>query len=276
MNVVALVVSALALCAWCGWLSGFHRSTLDARVSWPFSLAAVVVVDALLWQGRHRRRPGLRLEPVGQPWPRPGRGGGRLAFIGLLPWLVLTLVILAWEILGIDSPKDRYHLTISALSQAFRPLNAALLLVWMLVGIGYGCALARAPVRGLVLGTSPSGGASHADASHADGPRGDGPHDDGPHGDGPASADRVSGGPGPAPLAVLFVPALLLPESEPAGVAFWLGVVGAAFCLDLVARRSDGRIANSEEMMRFISTPWVANVLLVVAWGYAGYHLFAH
>ena len=36
------------------------------------------------------------------------------------------------------------HLTISALAQAFRALNAALLLVWMLAGLGYGLTRARA------------------------------------------------------------------------------------------------------------------------------------
>ncbi len=119
VNVIALVASALALCAWCGWLSGFHRSTFPARVTWPFSLAAVVVVDVLLWQGRRGHSPGLRLKPVDDPWPRPGRGGGRPAFKGLLPWLVFTLVILTWEILGIDTPKDRYHLTIERAEPGF-------------------------------------------------------------------------------------------------------------------------------------------------------------
>jgi hypothetical protein len=252
VNVIALVTSVIALCAWCGWLSGFHRSTFAARATWPFSLAAVVVVDVLLWQGRRGRRPGLRLEPVGEPWPRPGRGGGRLAFTGILPWLVFTLVILTWEILGIDTPKDRYHLTISALSQAFRPLNAALLLLWMLVGFGYGCARARAPV-----GTGSSIGV-------------------GRHGDGTAPLHGAPRPEGPAPLSLGVVPALLLPESQPAGIAFWVGIVAVGFCLDLVARRSDGRLANAEELLRLISTSRVAKVLLVIVWGYAGYHLFAH
>jgi hypothetical protein len=72
------------------------------------------------------------------------------------------------------------------------------------------------------------------------------------------------------------VPALLLPESQPAGIAFWVGIVAVGFCLDLVARRSDGRLANAEELLRLISTSRVAKVLLVIVWGYAGYHLFAH
>ena len=34
-------------------------------------------------------------------------------------------------------------------------------------------------------------------------------------------------------------------------------------------------MASAEELVRLISRPTAANVLLVVAWGYAGWHLFA-
>ncbi len=239
--------SGLALCAWCGWVSGFHRSTAAAVVTWAFSLAAVVVVDLLFWQGQRGRKPGLRLEPVREPWPRPGRGGVRRALVGVSLWLGLALVVLAWEILGIDTGKHEAHLTISALAQAFRPLNAATLLVWMLVGLGYGAARARAP------------GVDHPSSFHRRG------------------AERS-----PPLASVMFthvpatMPALLLPSSRPSGVAFWLGIVVAIVLLDLVARRSGGRLANGEEFLRLITAPPATNVLLVVAWGYAGYHLFAH
>ena len=80
---------------------------------------------------------GTRIfEPDRPPWPRPGRGGAGPALRGVAPWLGLTLVVVAWEVLGIDTGPHQYHLTISALAQAYRPLNAALLLVWVLVGIG--------------------------------------------------------------------------------------------------------------------------------------------
>jgi hypothetical protein len=48
---------------------------------------------------------------------------------GVAPWLGFIVVIVAWEVLGIDTGPNQYHLTISALAQAYRPLNAALLLV---------------------------------------------------------------------------------------------------------------------------------------------------
>jgi hypothetical protein len=34
-------------------------------------------------------------------------------------------------------------------------------------------------------------------------------------------------------------------------------------------------MANAEEFLRFISTATTAKVVLVAAWGFAGYHLFA-
>jgi hypothetical protein len=72
-----------------------------------------------------------------------------------------------------------------------------------------------------------------------------------------------------------FAPALLLPSNKPAGVAFWVAVPVAAILLDLLARRSAGRLATSEEFVRFISTATLANLALIVAWAFAGYHLFA-
>jgi hypothetical protein len=46
--------------------------------------------------------------------------------------------------------------------------------------------------------------------------------------------------------------------------------------VDLAARGSRGRLANAEEFVRLISGPTIAQILLVVAWTYAGWHLFAY
>ena len=70
-------------------------------------------------------------------------------------------------------------------------------------------------------------------------------------------------------------PGLLLPSSPPIGVAFWIAVPIAGVLVDLAARRSNGRLANAEEFIRFISTSMTANVALIAAWVFAGYHLFA-
>ncbi len=244
---IPLAIGALVLGAWCGWVSGFHRSTTAAEITWVVSLAAVVAVDLSLWHGTRRGGFGWRLDRATAPWPRPGAGGGRRAWRGVAPWLVLIAVAVAWDVLGIDTGPHEAHLTISALAQAFRPVNAGLLLIWMLVGVGYEAARVCAPLR-----TPRARGAGE--------PR-------------EGAAWCAAAG---APVASHAVaPALLLPSSRPAGVAFWIAAVVAAFAVDVVARRSGGRLATAEEFVRFISTATLVNVVLIAAWAFAGYHLFA-
>jgi hypothetical protein len=74
---------------------------------------------------------------------------------------------------------------------------------------------------------------------------------------------------------VAAAPALLLPASPAAGVAFWVALPVAGVLLDVVARRTNGQVATAEEFVRFVSTSSVANVALIAAWVFAGYHLFA-
>jgi hypothetical protein len=151
-----------------------------------------------------------------------------------------------WEVLGIDTGAQQPHLTISALAQAFRPFNAGVLLVWILVGVGFGAALATAPVASTPRGRSD-----------------------------PGRLANLSG-------AVAFhhqhrgLSGLLLPADRGAGVAFWLAVVVAAVCIDQVARASRGGLATAEELVRFVSRPTIVRILLPLAWAYAGWHLFAH
>lgn len=151
-------------------------------------------------------------------------------------WLALAVAVLVWELLGIDTGTHRPHLTISALTLVYRPLDAAMLLVWMLVGIGYGVTRARAPLESADTPTALWGGRPSAS----------------------------------------FVPALLLPASRAAGLAFWAGIAAVAVVVDQAGRRSGGRLANAEEALRFVTTSAGVNTFLVVAWIYAGYHLFAH
>ncbi len=253
-TLLVAVPAAVALCAWCGWVSGFHRTSHAAEVSWVVSLVAVVVSDAALWRGSHGKRFGWHLPRAEDPWPRGGRGGSRLALQGVAPWLVLFLVALAWDVLGIDTGPHQYHLTISALAQAYRPLNAALLLIWILVGVGYEAARVRAPVRARA---APAGPAPEPDRDDPQGAQG-------------VLAMCVLG-----PGTHSSMPALLLPSSPPVGVAFWIAVPVAAIVIDLLARRTNGAVATAEEFVRFISTSKVAHVLLITAWVFAGYHLFA-
>jgi hypothetical protein len=243
-------LAALALCAWCGWASGFHRTTPGADITWLATAVAVVAFDLTLWRGASTGRAALGLEPARDPWPRPGRGGAEAALRGLAPWLGLIAVIVAWEGLGIDSGPHQYHLTISALAQAYRPLNAAVLLVWAIVGVGYAAARVRAPTDGTDgrrrqdTARSPDEGAKFAVAVGSVG---------------------VHHGP----------TALLLPQSPGIGVAFWVAVPVVAVLIDASARRSAGHRATAEECVRFISSAWPVNFALIAAWGLAGFHLFA-
>ncbi len=160
------------------------------------------------------------------------------------------MAALAWDVLGIDTGPHQYHLTISALAQAYRPLNAALQLVWVLVGIGYETARVRAPAGRIGAGSDEGG------------PRG-------PNSGGAFAVALGSLGPHHAS------PALLLPQSPPVGVAFWVAVPVVAVIIDAAARRSHGSTATAEEFVRFISTARLANLALIAAWVFAGYHLFA-
>ena len=247
---VAKGTAALALCAWCGWASGYHRTTPGAEITWLVTAGAVVAFDLALWRRTRGGRAGVHLRPARDSWPRPGRGGTGPALRGVAPWLGCIVVIVVWEVLGIDTGPHQYHLTISALAQAYRPLDAALLIVWVLIGAGYEAARLRAPVDGA---------------------------DEWPHGHPPKTPDD---GVAFAVAAGSFgahhgTTALLLPQSPGAGVAFWVAVPVAAVLIDAAAKRSAGRRATAEEFVRFISTAWFANVALIAAWGFAGYHLFA-
>jgi hypothetical protein len=232
------VVGGVALGAWCGWVSGFRTDSAAAVATWCVSVGFVVGVDVMLWSRGGR---GSWLSPAA-PWPRPGRGGTRPAVHGLSPWLILVAVAAAWDVLGIDTGTHQAHLTISALAQAFRAVNAALLLVWLLVGMGYGLARARTPRT--------------------------------------APAAKPAGPPALAVSLVPWrghpeVPALLLPSSRPVGLVFWGAACLAGIMIDQAARRSQGRFATAGDLVRFSSTAPAARIFLIAAWAFAGFHLFA-
>ena len=148
--------------------------------------------------------------------------------------------------LGIDTGPHVPHLTISALSLAFRPVEAGLFLVWILVGLGYGVARAREPIED---GTGR-----------------------------PAGAVSSNGSTGVSVAGTHFAkgPALLLPHNRGVGVAFWVALVVACVLVDLAAQAVPRPIADAGELVRLISGPPLARVALIAGWAYAGWHLFAH
>lgn len=243
-GVAVRMALVLALGVWCGWASGFPHSTVAAFATWAASLAGVAAVDLLFWQGRRGRSPAITLEPAAHAWPPEGRRHRGPVLVGVAPWSVLAVIVLAWEVLGIDTGPHAPHLTISALAQAYRSLDAAVLFVWVLVGVGFGATRARAPRRPPSVGSAPT-------ASSAVLPAVTGPHP-------------------------LVLPALLLPHDRAVGVAFWVAVVVVGLLVDLLARRSRGRLATAEELVRLASDPPAVRVLLIGAWTFAGWHLFAH
>jgi hypothetical protein len=237
-RIAVVVAGGVALCAWCGWVSGFHTDSAPAVATSCVSIGIVIGMNVMLWSRRGR---GPWFSPA-EPWPRPGSGGAGPAVHGLSPWLILVAVAAAWDALGIDTGRHQVHLTISAMAQAFRPVNAALLLVWMLAGLGYGVARARAPR------VPPSNKSS---AAHVLG----------------IAMVPASGHP--------EVPALLLPSSRPAGLLFWGAACIAGVAIDQAARRSEGRLATWGDAVRFTSNALAARILLIGVWTFAGYHLFA-
>ena len=52
---IALVAAGVGLCAWCGSVSGFHRTTTPAEVTWAVSLGAVVAADLVLQRAVARK-----------------------------------------------------------------------------------------------------------------------------------------------------------------------------------------------------------------------------
>jgi hypothetical protein len=159
--------------------------------------------------------------------------------------VALALVVVAWEVLGIDTGAHEPHLTVSALSQAFRPFHAALLLVWIAVGLGYG--MARARSRRLVDEAGP-----------------------------PVGLSAVAVGGGHPAVGSSTAPALLLPANRAAGVGFWAGLVVVCLLVEVVARRSEGRLATAGDLIRLVARPTLVSLILVGLWSYAGWHLFAH
>jgi hypothetical protein len=157
------------------------------------------------------------------------------------------VVAVAWDVLALDTAENEHHLTISALSQAYRPLHAAMLLVWMGVGVAYATACSRAPV---VREREVGPGAATAVMLCAMAARGH--------------------------IPSVYGPALLVGTNNAIGIGFWLAVPACGVLVEVFARRSGGGVATFEELLRLVSSSTVGRAVAIAAWLFAGWHLFSH
>jgi len=115
------------------WASGWHRFTWGARFG-TFGCALAVLGVAFLWRHRHMRArsSGGAIAPL----PIVNLAGAAI-------WLAIILVAAVWDVLGLLTPPDQHHLTLSAIELAYRPLHALLFACWLAIG----CVLAYEPIR---------------------------------------------------------------------------------------------------------------------------------
>jgi len=291
----ALVAAGLA---WCGWASAFAAGTRAGQAVWAVSLAGVVVADLVIsWvperQGVSPSTPASDTAAAGsvrRTSPQPEAVG--CSWAAAWPWVAMLVVVVVWEILGIDTGPHQPHLTLSALTLAFRGMRAATLTVWIALGIGF--ALVRRRVRtdrgfdrrqlpdrhlrpggaGRIRNTGsvrrPGGGSLIVAPAIALGARGTAAGFGGSGFAGSGSGARLGG----SGFGVLL--ALLLGDSRAVGVGFWIGVVVCGLLVELAARRLRAGIATFETVLRTVTGPPVARIVAVGAWVYAGWHLFAH
>ncbi len=142
VKVLGSVVAAAALAGISAWISGLQRFTWGARFG-VFGCALAVVVLGGLWQRCSEPRSSRvrgSLKEAGPPAP------ASLSHIdrwGLAAWLLVIVVAVIWDVLGLLTPANRAHLTLSALELAYRPFHAVLFALWLLIG----WLLASTPLR---------------------------------------------------------------------------------------------------------------------------------
>jgi hypothetical protein len=121
---VAAVSFTVAVLLASAWASGWQRLTWGARFG-TFGCALAALGVGLLWQ---RRRPSSRLSGGdGALLPTVHRMGAAL-------WLAVILVAAVWDVLGLFTPPDQHHLTLSAIELAYRPLHAVMFACWLAIG----------------------------------------------------------------------------------------------------------------------------------------------
>lgn len=135
-KVVTGAVVSIAVIAASIWVSGLARYSWSARLG-TFGCAAVVLGLGNLWRIKGAGRNifqtvtetsdrSERLDKPSEPistWKR-----------ATIFWLVVVILAAAWDVLGLLTPQDQHHLTLSALELAYRPLHALLFALWLYGG----------------------------------------------------------------------------------------------------------------------------------------------
>ncbi|MCL4422520.1 MAG: hypothetical protein M1115_05025 [Actinobacteria bacterium] len=119
------------------YVSGLERYTWGARFG-TFGCALGVLVIGAFWQ--HYRFGASSGSQLFEPNKPPH---GDASERGALVWLVVPSIAAVWDILGLLTPPNEHHLTLSALELAYRPLHAVLFALWL----GLGWALAAVPLN---------------------------------------------------------------------------------------------------------------------------------
>ncbi len=135
-----VVLVLAATCATCGLAaidSGLRQGTWQARATYAGTAAVVVVAATLV---RRRRAAGATLGAPAQPTT----GATGASHTGLVPWLAVVAVAATWDVLGLLTPPDRHHLTLSALTLAYQAFHAVVFVCWVAIG----AVLVAAPLRG--------------------------------------------------------------------------------------------------------------------------------
>jgi hypothetical protein len=128
------VLLAAAILAASAWASGWQRDTWGARFG-TFGCALAVLGLGLVWRSRASSL-------VASSDPGQGAGSDTWRARGAALWLAIVAIAAAWDVLGLLTPGDQHHLTLSAMELAYQALHALLFAYWLAIGF----VLARMPL----------------------------------------------------------------------------------------------------------------------------------
>ena len=114
-----LVVLLAVVAAASAWASGWQRDTWGARLG-TYGWALIVLGLGFVSQRRSALSGSL---VVARPtaWAAADSAVRRR---GTALWLTIFVVAVGWDVLGLLTPADQHHLTLSAMELAYQPLHA--------------------------------------------------------------------------------------------------------------------------------------------------------